>query len=225
MQFIPSTWRTVGVDANGDGRKDPQNITDAATATAVYLCSGPGDLSTESGARSAVLRYNQSDAYADEVLAIARGYRGGYTVEPSSDLADAQRTGSPYLPSGDQQTMAHYDSAAAARPASTTPRRRPASGSTGSTAASGGSAGGTGGSGSSSGSAGSGGSLTGTVTGVVGGVVGGVTGHTPAPSPTPTPSPSPTTAAVVLPVIGPLGLPVCPTGYLLSLDGKSCTKV
>ena len=69
MQFIPGTWRSVGVDANGDGRKDPQNMADAATATAVYLCSGPGDLSTDSGARSAVLRYNHSDAYADQVLA------------------------------------------------------------------------------------------------------------------------------------------------------------
>ena len=88
MQFIPGTWRVVGVDANGDGRKDPQNLADAATATAVYLCSGPGDLSTDSGARSAVLRYNHSDAYADQVLAIAAGYRGGYTVVPGSDLTD-----------------------------------------------------------------------------------------------------------------------------------------
>ncbi len=100
MQFIPGTWKVVGVDANGDGRKDPQNLADAATATAVYLCSGPGDLSTGSGARSAVLRYNHSDAYADQVLAIAAGYRGGFTVVPDSDLSDSQRTGSPYLPVG-----------------------------------------------------------------------------------------------------------------------------
>jgi len=26
MQFIPSTWRVAGVDANGDGVKDPQNM-------------------------------------------------------------------------------------------------------------------------------------------------------------------------------------------------------
>jgi hypothetical protein len=236
MQFIPSTWRTVGVDANGDGRKDPQNMTDAATATAVYLCSGPGDLSTESDARSAVLRYNQSDAYADQVLAIAQGYRGGYTVEPGSALTPEQRTGSPYLPSGDQQTMARYDSAAAARPAPSA-ASKPAKGSAGSGAAAGSPAGSSGGSGSSStgsgtgsgGSGGSGGSLTGTVTGTVGGVVGGVTGQTPAPNPSPkpspSPSPSPTSATVVLPVIGPLGVPVCPTGYLISADGKSCTKI
>ncbi len=32
MQFIPSTWASWGQDANGDGRKDPNNIYDAALA-------------------------------------------------------------------------------------------------------------------------------------------------------------------------------------------------
>src|SRR5664280_849634 len=44
MQFIPSTWRVVGVDAAGRGVKNPQDMLDAAAATAVYLCSGHGDL-------------------------------------------------------------------------------------------------------------------------------------------------------------------------------------
>ena len=30
MQFIPETWKHYGVDANGDGVADPQNIDDAA---------------------------------------------------------------------------------------------------------------------------------------------------------------------------------------------------
>ena len=231
MQFIPGTWRTVGVDANGDGRKDPQNITDAATATGVYLCSGPGDLSTDSGARSAVLRYNQSASYADRVLAIAAGYRGGYTVVPQSDLSDSQRTGSPYLPSGEPRTMAHYDPAAA-KPAATTSTTKPRAAKGGSQPASSGSGSGSGtGSGTGGGStpapspSTTSGTLTGVVGGVVGGVTGGVTGSTPKPS-TPAPSPSPTTSTVVVvPVIGPLGLPVCPAGYLFSVDGKSCTKL
>src|SRR5439155_3530049 len=29
MQFIPSSWKTYGVDANGDGKKDPYNPVDA----------------------------------------------------------------------------------------------------------------------------------------------------------------------------------------------------
>ena len=49
MQFIPSTWSVVGVDADGDGQRNPQDIDDAALATAVYLCSGDDDLSTDAG--------------------------------------------------------------------------------------------------------------------------------------------------------------------------------
>ena len=37
MQFIPSTWRMYGVDANDDGRKDPYNPVDAICAAARYL--------------------------------------------------------------------------------------------------------------------------------------------------------------------------------------------
>ena len=44
MQFIPSTWASVGVDANGDGRRDLDNIFDAARGAAVYLCRGDADL-------------------------------------------------------------------------------------------------------------------------------------------------------------------------------------
>ncbi|MBO0836457.1 MAG: lytic transglycosylase domain-containing protein, partial [Actinobacteria bacterium] len=32
MQFIPSTWAVYGVDGNGDGKRDPNNIFDAALA-------------------------------------------------------------------------------------------------------------------------------------------------------------------------------------------------
>ena len=40
MQFIPSTWAGSGADGNGDGRKDPNNIFDAARGAARYLCAG-----------------------------------------------------------------------------------------------------------------------------------------------------------------------------------------
>ena len=240
MQFIPGTWRSVGVDANGDGRKDPQNLMDAVTGAAVYLCSGPGDLGTEGGARTAVLRYNQSDAYADQVLALARGYRGGYAVVADGALSDAQRTGQPFLPTGfeaQQPGSGPVASAAAgakpsAKPKKSTSVSKP---SPSSTSGSGSGSAGSGGSGSSGGSGGSGGStggstpapsttagggdLVGTVGGVVGGVVGGLTGQTPKPStstPKPsasTPKPSPTSTPPKLPLTV---LPVsgkCPTEY------------
>ena len=37
MQFLPSSWEAFGVDANGDGRKDPYNPVDAICAAANYL--------------------------------------------------------------------------------------------------------------------------------------------------------------------------------------------
>jgi hypothetical protein len=68
MQFIPSTWREYGVDANGDGVKDPQNVDDAAASAAAYLCAGGRDLGTQAGEREAVLSYNNSQAYYFLVL-------------------------------------------------------------------------------------------------------------------------------------------------------------
>lgn len=74
MQFIPATWREVAVDADGDGRRNPQDIDDAALASAVYLCAGEGDLATVGGRRAALLRYNLSRQYGDLVLRIRTVY-------------------------------------------------------------------------------------------------------------------------------------------------------
>jgi hypothetical protein len=92
MQFIPSTWRVVGVDANGDGVKNPQDMADAATSTAVYLCSGPGDLRRPGDLHAAIMRYNPSDAYVRTVTAIADAYRHGVSALPASDLPAASPT-------------------------------------------------------------------------------------------------------------------------------------
>ncbi len=88
MQFIPSTWSVVGVDADGDGKRDPQDINDASLATAVYLCSGKEDLSTPAGQRAAVYRYNHSQSYVDLVLSIMSAYtRGDYAAVPTQTYA------------------------------------------------------------------------------------------------------------------------------------------
>jgi Transglycosylase SLT domain len=86
MQFIPGTWRIVGSDLDGDGVKNPQDINDAAAATAIYLCAGPGNLADPADAYAAVRRYNNSDSYARTVLAIAQAYREGRTMLPLADL-------------------------------------------------------------------------------------------------------------------------------------------
>lgn len=88
MQFIPSTWSVVGVDADNDGVRDPQDIDDAALATAVYLCSGTDNLATLPGKRAAVYRYNHSNSYVDLVLDIADAYLDGdYTAIPNGTVA------------------------------------------------------------------------------------------------------------------------------------------
>ncbi len=88
MQFIPSTWSVVGVDADGDGQRNPQDIDDAALATAVYLCSGDDDLATTAGQRAAVYRYNHSQAYVDLVLSIMDAYLDGdFTSIPNNTSA------------------------------------------------------------------------------------------------------------------------------------------
>ncbi len=84
MQFIPSTWSVVGVDGDNDGKRNPQDIDDAALASAVYLCSGRDDLSTEAGQRTSVFRYNHSDAYVDLVLSFMNAYMSGdFTSVPN----------------------------------------------------------------------------------------------------------------------------------------------
>jgi len=87
MQFIPSTWSVVGVDGDSDGTRDPQDVDDAALATAVYLCSGDDDLSSEQGQRASVYRYNHSNDYVDLVLQIMQAYLDGdFSAVPTSTL-------------------------------------------------------------------------------------------------------------------------------------------
>ncbi len=64
MQFLPSSWAQYGVDANGDGFKDPYNPADAIFAAARYLRAAGGDTDI----RAAVFAYNHSQAYVDSVM-------------------------------------------------------------------------------------------------------------------------------------------------------------
>jgi len=70
MQFLPSSWEAFGLDANGDGRKDPYNPVDAICAAAHYLklAGAHEDL------YQAIFAYNHADWYVQEVLLYARAY-------------------------------------------------------------------------------------------------------------------------------------------------------
>ena len=74
FQFIPTSWARWRSDGDGDGVGDPQDIDDAAVAAARYLCAGNRDLSTGVGWQRAVLSYNNSAAYVQDVYAAAEGY-------------------------------------------------------------------------------------------------------------------------------------------------------
>jgi membrane-bound lytic murein transglycosylase B len=74
MQLIPQTWKNWHVDGGGDGVEDPQNIDDAATAAANYLCRSASAMDTEDGWRAAISAYNSSDTYLSNVAAAAESY-------------------------------------------------------------------------------------------------------------------------------------------------------
>ncbi|CAA9504573.1 MAG: GH23 / GH103 [uncultured Solirubrobacteraceae bacterium] len=76
MQFMPATWKAYGVDANGDGRKDPYNPVDAIFAAARYLKAAGADKDLY----KAIFAYNHADWYVDSVLMRAR-LVGGLPVD------------------------------------------------------------------------------------------------------------------------------------------------
>lgn len=83
MQLSAATFKAVAIDADTDGQKNPQDIDDAATAAGIFLCSGQGDLSTDSGARSAVKRYGGEASFVDSVMQFSTAYANGqYSQTP-----------------------------------------------------------------------------------------------------------------------------------------------
>ncbi|MCF6387172.1 lytic murein transglycosylase [Mycobacterium sp. MBM] len=77
MQFLPGTWSRYASDGNGDGKAEVQNLYDATLAAARYLCSGGLNMRDQGQVMSAILRYNNSVAYARNVLGWAAAYATG----------------------------------------------------------------------------------------------------------------------------------------------------
>ncbi|MET7421299.1 lytic murein transglycosylase [Dactylosporangium sp. NPDC005555] len=74
MQFLPSTWKQFGVDADADGVTDVNDIDDASLTAAVYLCSGGRDLSTVEGWNAAIHAYNIPEEYRTSVFNATNDY-------------------------------------------------------------------------------------------------------------------------------------------------------
>lgn len=78
LQFIPTTWRELGRDGNADGETDPDNLYDSALTAVAHLClREPGDYSDRGELRRALIAYNASGRYADDVLRWVDRYRTG----------------------------------------------------------------------------------------------------------------------------------------------------
>ncbi|MFE8008402.1 lytic transglycosylase domain-containing protein [Streptomyces sp. NPDC057418] len=100
MQFIPQTWATWGQDGNGDGRKDPNNIYDAALAAGRYLCAGTRDLALAADLDRAVLSYNHSREYLRTVRSWFDFYkRGTHEVPDGSGVLPVGSGGGSSSPS------------------------------------------------------------------------------------------------------------------------------
>jgi Transglycosylase SLT domain len=83
MQFEPSTWTAYGVDANGDGRKDPYNPADAifAAARLLHSAGAPRDW------HAAIFTYNHAEWYVDEVLRDAQHFAAASAPQAVSTCA------------------------------------------------------------------------------------------------------------------------------------------
>ncbi len=97
MMFMPETWSAYGVDANGDGRKDPFDPEDAIFAAARYLrASGaPGNW------HDAIFAYNHAEWYVERIMGDFRTFQGTGT-------ATVQASASSCSPSVGGNAMLHH---------------------------------------------------------------------------------------------------------------------
>src|SRR5260221_158107 len=115
MQFMPETWAGYGVDANGDGVKDPFNPEDAIYAAASYLSAAGMPADTY----GAIYAYNHADWYVAEVLANASCYApqlggggGRLIAAPQPEVLSCTPAG-PWRPRLPAESLNAFEGAAA----------------------------------------------------------------------------------------------------------------
>src|SRR3954447_8356364 len=84
MQIIPGVWSEFGADGNGDGFRNPNNVYDAVTTVAVYLCSKGDDLKSPRDLVAALLRYQHSKDFVATVLRWMRLYSKSAVLVPNA---------------------------------------------------------------------------------------------------------------------------------------------
>ncbi len=111
MQITPTMWSAHATDGDGDGVADPDNLFDAAAATAETLCMSGLDLTTASGLQQAVYRLLGDTPQTAVSLGAARRYArtdgldlGEVPADPRALIADGMPQfddGGPALEPGD----------------------------------------------------------------------------------------------------------------------------
>ncbi|MER6946260.1 lytic murein transglycosylase [Nonomuraea sp. NPDC000554] len=78
MQFMPATWKSYGVDGDGDGKADIWSPYDAVPGAANYLCANGAGQGGEK-LRKSIWFYNHSWDYVNKVMSISEAYARAYT--------------------------------------------------------------------------------------------------------------------------------------------------
>lgn len=94
MQFIPSTWSRWATTTRPLAVADPNNIFDATTTAAAYLCANNRDLNNPDQLNQAILSYNRSEAYLRDVLAWNARYASGVLDMPAPSTGSGVQPGS-----------------------------------------------------------------------------------------------------------------------------------
>ncbi|HDQ03577.1 MAG TPA: lytic murein transglycosylase [Deltaproteobacteria bacterium] len=89
-QFIPSTFRSYGVDGDGDGIASPFNMKDAKASMAHYLkSSGWSENASVEKKRRAIFRYNRSEIYVNTIMMLYEELGKGKELAVQDFLPDS----------------------------------------------------------------------------------------------------------------------------------------
>ncbi len=93
-----ATWLRFAADGDGDGKSDPRNPFDATLATARHLCSSGMNFRNQAQALTALMRYNDSMPFAQNVLGWAAAYATGTAPLNLPKIYGPVPVLGPYLP-------------------------------------------------------------------------------------------------------------------------------
>lgn len=84
MLLAPEAWRDLALDADMDGKRDPQDIDDASLGVAVQLCMKGGDLRRPRDLAKALRRINADPEFVRAVPRVAAEYAAGIAAPQQS---------------------------------------------------------------------------------------------------------------------------------------------